>query len=392
MKRPTLILAVLVSLALPPSAQGLSTRELEERCPQPTLEGREECQQAITKREGEERTEREEQEGRKAAEAAFPGGCEGPEPPAGHGLPFNNAYESTCASLWKPTVEAREREKSKAEEAEYATAVSKDAEEALADGGGVACVVTNYPGAGNDASMKPDPEERAAEVLARCRTLLAEKVAAAWSQPVGVLLVYVQSHKGHSSKTPGYTTLTISVSQFAHVRFTIRRHGHQTYDYVANQPGSAPHRSFPFKWSCESPSGIYQYTVEAWTGKDKEVRHGNFKPVSTEWCRTTARQEREAQKRKDREWREAAEREHAAFVREEREAEENCRKLGGTVVTIHGDAGPVRVCRSPEAYVPLSQQSSVAMARETRFKFTDYDGGMNSHPTLGPKGDARLGA
>jgi len=83
------------------------------------------------------------------------------------------------------------------------------------------------------------------------------------------------------------------------------------------------------------------------------VKRGHFKPASTEWCRAAARHEREAQERKDREWHEAAEREHAAFVREEHEAEESCRKLGGTVVTIHGEAGPVRVCRSPETYVPL---------------------------------------
>jgi hypothetical protein len=189
-------------------------------------------------------------------------------------------------------------------------------------------------------------------VLARCRALLAEKIATAWSRPVS-LGVHARSHKGRSTQFPGYTTLTISASQFAHVRFTIRRHGHRTYDYVANQPGTTDRRAFTVKWSCNSPGGIYRYTAVAWTGNNKLVRRGRFKPVSTEWCRTIARHEREAWERKDREWRKAAEREHAAFLREEREAEENCRKLGGTVVTIHGDAGPVRVCRSPEAYVPL---------------------------------------
>jgi hypothetical protein len=237
-------------------------------------------------------------------------------------------------------------------EAAYAAEVTKHAEEALAEGEGVACIVI----IGNSGSAA-DTEQGAAEVMARCRTLLAEKIAAAWSEPVSGLNVAVEPHKGHSTKTPGYTTFGIWVSQFAHVRFTLRRHGHRTYDYVANQPANNPAkldwRAFTVNWSCNSPGGIYRYTVEAWTGKSKEVMHGRFKPVSTEWCRTTARHEREAQERKDREWREAAEREHAEYVRREREAEDNCRKLGGTVVTIHGEAGPVRVCRSPEAYVPL---------------------------------------
>ena len=341
MRRLLPILAILVALALPLSAQGLSTRELEERCPQPTLAEREECQQAITKREGEERTEREGQEGKRAAEAAFPGGCEGPEAPAGHSLTFDNAYDSTCTSLWKPIVEAREREKQAAKEAEHAAKVSKEAQEALAEGGGVACVVL------------AKSEQVGAEVLERCRTVLAEKIAAAWAEPVSGLDVPVEPHKGHSTKTPGYTTIGIWVSQFAHVRFTLRRHGYRTYDYVANNPAKLDQRAFTVEWSCNSPGGIYRYIVEAWTGRAREVTHGRFKPVSAEWCRTTARHEREAQERKDHKWREAAEREHAEYVRREHEAEENCRKLGGTVVTIHGEAGPVRVCRSPEAYVPL---------------------------------------
>jgi hypothetical protein len=259
-------------------------------------------------------------------------------------LPFTNAYESTCATLWRPVVEAREREKSKAEEAEHAAKVSKEAGEALAEGEGVHCIVLSEAG--------EQAQQLAAEVLARCRTLLAERIAAAWARPVS-LGVQVRSHDGRSAKLPGYTTLTISVSQFAHVRFAIQRHGQATYDYVANHPMTTDRRAFPVEWSCNSPGGVYQYTVEAWTGKDKEVRHGHFTPVSTGWCRAAARHEHEAWERKDRAWREAAERERAAFAREEHEAEDNCRKLGGTVVTIHGGAGPVRVCRSPEAYVPL---------------------------------------
>lgn len=298
------------------SAQGLLTHEIEEQCA-PTRLAEE---QGTTKVETQER-------------------CE----------------QQRAASLCPSFEEACELVK-----AAYAAEVTKHAEEALADGEGVACVVTlEQP----DASEQPDPEERAAEVLARCRALLAEKIAAAWSQPVSLESIGVGTHKGHSTKTPGYTTLEIAVSQFAHVRFTLRRHGHRTYDYVANQPGPCAggagcegeinFRTFTVEWSCNSPGGIYRYTVEAWTGKNKEVRHGRFKPVSTEWCRTTARHEREARERKDREWRKAAEREHAEYVRREHEAEENCRKLGGTVVTVHGEAGPVRVCRSPEAYVPL---------------------------------------
>jgi hypothetical protein len=253
--------AALAILVLSPSAQGLSTHELEERCGQSTLEEREECQQTLTQREASEHAEREEHERAEQAAAA--------------------ERESRADAAIR---EALEREKHEAAEAERAAKVSKEAKEALAEGGGGACVV-----------LAESPEQ-GAEVLSRCRTLLAEKIAAAWSKPVS-LDIAVETHKGHSTKTPGYTTFRIWVSQFAHVRFTFRRHGRRTYDYVADHPGAGEaveSRRFTVEWSCNGPGGIYQYTVEAWTGKDKEVRHGSFKPVSAKWCRTTAHHEREA--------------------------------------------------------------------------------------------------
>jgi hypothetical protein len=288
-KTSALVLTVLIALLVASSAAAAS--EPEGPCSQPALGERESCQRTI------------------------------------NGVLCADGHEEACRTV----------------EAEHAAKVSKAAEEALEEGEGGHCVVL------------AESAEQGAEVLARCRALLAEKIAAAWSEPVS-LDVAVEAHKGHSAKTPGYTTLGIWASQFAHVRFVFSRHGHRSYDYVADHPGAGEAvewRPFRVAWSCNSPGGIYAYTVEAWTGKSKLVKRGHFKPASTEWCRTAARHEREALERKDRQWREVAEREHAAFVREEHEAEENCRKLGGTVVTIHGDAGPVRVCRSPEAYVPL---------------------------------------
>ena len=263
-KRPFPIVALLASIALATpvaSAQGLSTHELEERCPQPTLAEREECQQTLTQREASEHAEREEHERDEQVAAA--------------------ERESRADAAIR---EALEREKHEAAEVEHAAKVSKEAKEALAEGGGDACVV-----------LAESPEQ-GAEVLARCRALLAERIAAAWSEPVS-LDIAVETHKGHSTKTPGYTTFGIWASQFAHVRFTFRRHRHRTYDYVADHPGAGEaveSRKFTVEWSCDNPGGIYHYTVEAWTGKDKDVKHGSFKPVSAEWCRTTAHHEREA--------------------------------------------------------------------------------------------------
>ena len=327
MRRLLPILAILVALALPPGAQGLSASEREERCQQPAEIERYECERAISEGEGkqhnqeiEERAKLQEQERTRAEEAA-----------------------AAAAARAEQTREAEAKTR-------YAAEVAKGGAQELAAGEGVACL--------KPAEWQLEdapPKQFITEATEACHRLLNEKIATAWSEPVS-LDIAVQTHKGHSTKTPGYTTLGIWASQFAHVRFTLRRHGHRTYDYVANHPGAGEAvewRAFTVEWSCKSPGGIYRYTVEAWTGKNKEVMHGRFKPVSTEWCRTTAGHELEARERKDREWREAAEREHAEYVRREREAEENCRKLGGTVVTIHGEAGPVRVCRSPEAYVPL---------------------------------------
>lgn len=219
MRRPTPILTVLTvcvfaSCAVATSAQGLSTRELEEQCP--TLAERQECQQAITKREYEERTRREEQEGRSAAEA--PGAC-AKGAPGGETDPWKAAYEAFCEPILvreaeehvraaegatnadhaatEREYEALLRQQHEAEEARHAAKISKEAKEVLAEGSGVSCGLI-------DAESEREDEE----VLARCRTLLAEKIATAWSRPVA-LGVYVHSREGRSTKLPGYTTLII---------------------------------------------------------------------------------------------------------------------------------------------------------------------------------------
>ncbi len=202
------------------------------------------------------------------------------------------------------------------------------------------------------ASRKAEEERQAkaryeAEAPAREAAERAAVIAAARSMPVSRLIVKTVSHRGRTSKDPGYTELVVSTSHYAYVSVKLVRYGHSTEDFEWGDVSTEVAETIP--WSCESPGGTYGYVVTARTNVAPAfTTRGHFSPVSVERCRTLKREEAESREQSERR---AAE-ERRRGEREERERletyEANCRTEGGTPITLIVEGRPLRYCRAPQ--------------------------------------------
>jgi hypothetical protein len=180
-------------------------------------------------------------------------------------------------------------------------------------------------------------EERAAEAAARER---------AHKTPVTHLSVKPVAHRGHSTRYPGYTGLSVTTAPYAYVVVSLTRYGHTTERWEWGAESTEIARVI--QWTCTNPGGVYRYVVTASSGVGRTlVRRGQFAPVSASRCHSLKRHEAEARERAERKAAEEAsqeEREH----REERERfEANCRAEGGTPITLYTARESYLGCRAP---------------------------------------------
>jgi hypothetical protein len=168
------------------------------------------------------------------------------------------------------------------------------------------------------------------------------------------LHVGTRSHRGRSSKFPGYTLIRVRTTPFATVKLELMRSGRtQTYWYSWNRAATGQIR---YAWTCKvEGASSYRYVVTARDDTGKQIkRHGRFNVASNAQCDAWRTAEAAARARaRARERAQAiaqARREAAAYAEYVRRWKYNCTAQGGTPVLSYSFGETVWRCRGPYGF------------------------------------------